>query len=85
MAAVAVKVYAVLKGNGDTVLSEPGEVTMSNCYVELRNQIGWKVTYNDCVDVDGELDCNTKIADMELESSIGIAMDTTAAHSFQWV
>ena len=27
----------------------------------------------------------TKIADTELESSIGIAMDTTAAHSFQWV
>ena len=85
MAAVAVKVYAVPKGNGDTILCEPGEVTMSSRYVELRNQIGGNVTYDDCVDMDGELDCKTKVADVELESSIGISMDTTAAHSFQWV
>lgn len=50
----------------------------------MRNQIGGNVTYEDCIDEDPD-NCETKIADLDLESTIGIAMDTAAAHSFQWV
>lgn len=60
----------------------PGKVTMASRAVELKNVIGGNVTYDDCID---ETNCVTKIADVELASSIGLAMDTAAAHSFQFL
>lgn len=59
----------------------PGKVTMASRAVELKNLIGGNVTYEDCT-TEG---CTTKIADVELASSIGLAMDTAAAHSFQFL
>lgn len=93
MAGVKVVLYAVPEraGEGDAVMCQPGEVTMASRYVELRNQISGSATYEDCADLngDGDIDdegeCEVKIADLELESSIGLAMETEAAHSFQWV
>lgn len=62
---------------------------MASRYVELRNQIGGEVTYEDCYNdpADGieELVCPIKVANTTLSSTIGLAMDTAAAHSFQWL
>lgn len=84
MAGIDVAIYALPQRGGGSVMCAPGQVTMASRYVELRNRVGGNVTYTDCIN-DDPLDCEIKVGDLELESSIGIAMDTTAAHSFQWV
>ena len=79
-AGVVVELFA--KATDGTLTScLPGKVTMASRAVELKNLIGGNVTYEDCT-TDG---CTTKIANVELASSIGLAMDTAAAHSFQFL
>lgn len=91
-AGVTVSLFAIPQrpSGAKTVECKPeGGVTMASRYVELRNQIGGEVTYEDCYNdpADGieELVCPIKVANTTLSSTIGLAMDTAAAHSFQWL
>lgn len=83
MAGVDVELVAISDTTEEDFTCAPGKITMASRFVELRNQITANITYEDCI-YDGKT-CVTKIADHEIESSIGLAMGTTAAHSFQWV
>ena len=68
--------------DGTVTKCHPGKITMASRAVELKNVIGGEVTYEDCTE-DGV--CVSKVADTELESSIGLAMDTSGAYSFQFL
>lgn len=83
-AGLGVTLYAVNSDN-KAIECHPGEVTLASRYVELRNQIGGEVTYEDCTIDDGVESCVDKIAETELSSSIGLAMKTVAASTFNFV
>lgn len=83
-AGVNVKLSAV-NTEGDKTTCYPGEITLASRAVELKNVIGGEVTYEDCEIDAGTRTCTNKIADTELSSSIGLAMSTAAAHSFQFL
>lgn len=82
-AGVTVEIHA-MASDGTSVTCLPGEVTMASRAIELKNVTGGNVTYEDCIDTNAA-NCVPKIADLELASSIGLAMDTAAAHSFQFL
>lgn len=84
-AGVTVEVFAQPVGEDTLIKCDPGRVTMASRAVELKNVIGGNVTYEDCSTEDDVFTCEQKIADVELASSIGLAMSTAAAHTFQWL
>eukprot|EP00568_Trieres_chinensis_P018754 CAMPEP_0183327240 /NCGR_PEP_ID=MMETSP0160_2-20130417/83664_1 /TAXON_ID=2839 ORGANISM="Odontella Sinensis, Strain Grunow 1884" /NCGR_SAMPLE_ID=MMETSP0160_2 /ASSEMBLY_ACC=CAM_ASM_000250 /LENGTH=293 /DNA_ID=CAMNT_0025495365 /DNA_START=129 /DNA_END=1010 /DNA_ORIENTATION=- len=86
MAGVSVELVAIKEDTREQKVCSPGPVTMASRFVQLSNEISAQITYEDCFGTDADdLTCETKFAEYEIQSTVGLAMGTTAAHSFQWV
>jgi hypothetical protein len=93
VAGINVGLFAFPSDGADPIQCAPGDVTLASRMIELRNLMGVNVTYEDCYCLGGDEGCNVeanltcvdKIADVEFESQIALAMQTVASHSFQFV